>query len=145
MFPRKALNNSCNAPKALSDPQKTKMKLIRISLSCVRNGKGGGNDLERTELMRIISRRIIRKFCEKHSDATSALDRWYSIMKKAEVSSFIELRFLFSNADKVGKYVVFNIGGNKYRLIAHIHFNTRVIYVRDILTHEEYDRDTWKE
>ena len=95
--------------------------------------------------MRIISRRIIRKFCEEHPDAISALDRWHSIMKKAEISSFVELRSLFSTADMVGKYVVFNIGGNKYRLIAHIHFNRKIVYVREILTHEEYDRNRWKE
>jgi mRNA interferase HigB len=95
--------------------------------------------------MRIISRRIIRKFCEKHSDAASALDRWYNIMKKAEIASFAELRELFSTADMVGKYVVFNIGGNKYRLISHIHFNKKIIYIREIFTHEEYDKNQWKE
>lgn len=95
--------------------------------------------------MRIISRRIIRKFCEEHPDAISALDRWYSIMKHADITSFAELRSLFSNADMVGKYVVFNIGGNKYRLIAHIHFNRNTIYIREILTHEEYSRNSWKE
>ncbi|MCP4347924.1 MAG: type II toxin-antitoxin system HigB family toxin [Desulfobacterales bacterium] len=95
--------------------------------------------------MRIISRRIIRRFCDKHPDATFTLDRWYRIITKMEVKSFVELCSLFPNADMVGKYVIFNIGENKYRLITHIHFNKKVIYIRDILTYEEYDRENWKE
>jgi len=44
----------------------------------------------------------------------------------------------------VGNLVVFNIGGNKYRLIAAIHFNRHKLYIRDVLTHAEYDKERWK-
>jgi len=44
----------------------------------------------------------------------------------------------------VGNLVVFNIGGNKYRLIAAIHFNRRKLYIRHVLTHTEYDKERWK-
>ena len=49
------------------------------------------------------------------------------------------------SADKVGQWIVFNIGGNKYRLIAVIHFNRGKVYIRHILTHQEYDKGGWKQ
>ena len=52
---------------------------------------------------------------------------------------------MFPNADQVGKLTVFNIGGNKARLIAAIHYNRRKIYIRAVLTHQEYDQNKWKE
>ncbi|MHC5775739.1 type II toxin-antitoxin system HigB family toxin [Nostoc sp.] len=55
-----------------------------------------------------------------------------------------ELRSVFPSADLVGDLIVFNIGGNKYRLITSIHFNRQKVYIRDILTHSEYDKDQWK-
>ncbi|GAK53122.1 hypothetical protein U14_04382 [Candidatus Moduliflexus flocculans] len=60
--------------------------------------------------MRIISRSMIRQFEQRHPESASALDHWYRIMKSAEVHSFAELRDIFSSADMVGKYTVFNIG-----------------------------------
>jgi mRNA interferase HigB len=57
---------------------------------------------------------------------------------------FNELRGTFASADYVDGLTVFNIGGNKYRLIASIHYNRRKVYVRDVLTHEQYDREGWK-
>lgn len=58
--------------------------------------------------------------------------------------TFDELRITFPQADKVGDLVVFNIGGNKYRMIASIHFNRSKVYIRHVLTHAEYDRGVWK-
>jgi mRNA interferase HigB len=52
---------------------------------------------------------------------------------------------MFSSADQVGKFTVFNIGGNKVRLIAAIHYNRKKVYIRAVLTHEEYDENKWKE
>ena len=51
----------------------------------------------------------------------------------------------YPSADQVGKFTVFNIGGNKCRLIVVIHFNRGKIYVRSVLTHQDYDRNKWKE
>jgi mRNA interferase HigB len=75
----------------------------------------------------------------------SALERWYRLAKRRNFSSFEDLRSTFSGADKLGKLTVFNIGGNKARLIVAIHYNRRKIYIRAVLTHDEYDHDTWKE
>jgi len=51
----------------------------------------------------------------------------------------------FGSADQVGKLTIFNLGGNKVRLIAAIHYNRKMIYIRAILTHQEYDEGKWKE
>jgi mRNA interferase HigB len=66
-------------------------------------------------------------------------------MKNGTFSNFAELRAIFLTADQVGKLTVFNIGGNKVRLITAIHYNRRKIYVRAVLTHAEYDEGRWKE
>ena len=94
--------------------------------------------------MHIISRKALKQFWEVHSDAESPLQRWYNIAHQTEFNSFADLRVTFPSADMVGKLVVFNIGGNKYRLIASIHFNRSKVYIRHILTHEAYDEGKWK-
>ena len=66
-------------------------------------------------------------------------------MKRRNFSSFAEIRALFPAADQVGKVTVFNIGGNKARLVAAIHYNRRRVYIRAVLTHAEYETGTWKE
>jgi mRNA interferase HigB len=66
-------------------------------------------------------------------------------MKSGSCRSFTHLRETFPSADLVGKLTVFNIGGNKVRLIAALHYNRKKVYVRAVLTHAEYDTDNWKE
>ena len=95
--------------------------------------------------MHIITRKRLNDFTEKHADAKSALQHWYRLMKFRNFKSFIELRETFPSADRVGKLTVFNIGGNKARLIAAIHYNRNKVYIRAVLTHEEYSRGRWKE
>ena len=63
----------------------------------------------------------------------------------ANDNSFAELRKTFKSADQEKKLTVFNIGGNKARLTAAIHYNTKRVYIRQVLTHAEYDKDKWKE
>jgi mRNA interferase HigB len=94
--------------------------------------------------MHVISRKTLRLFWERYPDSETALARWFKIVQQTEFRNFAELRATFPTADKVDDWVVFNIGGNKYRLIASIHFNRSKIYVRHILTHVEYDRGGWK-
>ena len=65
-------------------------------------------------------------------------------MEKQDFGNLSELRAIFPSADKVGDLIVFNIGGNKYRLIASIHFNRGKVYIRHVLTHTEYDKGGWK-
>lgn len=94
--------------------------------------------------MHIISRKVLRQFWEKHPDSETALIRWFKLMNSATFQTFEELRFVFPSADLVGDLIVFNIGGNKYRLITSIHFNRQKVYIRYMLTHSEYDKETWK-
>lgn len=89
--------------------------------------------------MHIITRTRLLEFAKKHPDRSSALESWYRIVKHTDFNSFAELRQTFPSADTVGNLTVFNIGGNKARLISAIHYNTHRIYVRHILTHKEYD------
>ena len=94
--------------------------------------------------MHVISRKALKQFGERHPDSINPLSRWFKIMEKNDFGSVNELRYTFPTADKVGDFIVFNIGGNKYRLIASIHFNRHKVYIRHILTHPEYDRGAWK-
>ena len=94
--------------------------------------------------MHIITRKRLNDFAAKHPDSTDALERWYRIVKKTDSSDFVVLRKIFPSADQVNQKTVFNIGGNKYRLITAIHYNRRKIYIRHVLTHSEYDRNGWK-
>jgi mRNA interferase HigB len=95
--------------------------------------------------MHIISHKALREFSRRHPDSKTALDLWFRVIKKNRFESFNALRMLFPSADKVGNLIVFNIGGNKYRLIASIHFNRQKVFFRHILTHEEYNRGKWKQ
>ena len=95
--------------------------------------------------MHVITRKRLREFAAKHREAGEALNVWYAVMSKTDFKSFAELKRVFGSADKVGKFTVFDIGGNKYRLIAAVHYNRRKVYIRHVLTHAEYDRDKWKE
>jgi len=87
----------------------------------------------------------LNEFTEKHPDTKSALARWYALVRESRFSNFVQLREIFPQADQVGKFTVFNIGGNKVRLIAAIHYNRDKIYIRQVLTHQEYDTGEWKE
>ncbi|MEA3222189.1 MAG: type II toxin-antitoxin system HigB family toxin [Thermodesulfobacteriota bacterium] len=95
--------------------------------------------------MHIITRKRLLEFAKKHPNCSSALESWYRIMKRTNYNSFNELRMTFPRADQVGKLTVFNIGGNKTRLIVAIHYNAHRVYIRQVLTHKEYDRGVWKE
>jgi mRNA interferase HigB len=95
--------------------------------------------------MHIITRKRLNEFAERHPDTKLALLRWYRLVKRGTFTSFAELRATFPSADQVGKYTVFNIGGNKARLIAAVHYNRQKLYIRAVLTHREYDAGTWKE
>lgn len=94
--------------------------------------------------MHVISQTTLRVFWSRHPPAKNPLQAWFTRAKKAEWRSFEEVKADFGAADQVGRLTVFDIGGNKYRLIAHIHFNRSKVYVRHVLTHSEYDRGAWK-
>ena len=94
--------------------------------------------------MHVITRKRLNEFAEKHPDAKSSLARWYGVMRKTRFRNFAQLRETFPQTDQVGKLTVFNIGGNKVRLVAAAHYNRNKIYIRHVLTQQEYDVGKWK-
>lgn len=91
--------------------------------------------------MRIISRRPLREFATRHADAAGPIEAWYRIIKGRDYGSPHELREDFPTVSFLGaRRTVFNIGGNKYRLVVDVRYDLGRVYVRHVLTHEEYDR-----
>jgi mRNA interferase HigB len=94
--------------------------------------------------MRLISRRPLKLFWEKYPDAEAGLRHWIKAVENANWKNFADVRQVFGTADPVRKFVVFNIAGNKYRVIAVIHYDRQRCYIRHVLTHKEYDLGKWK-
>jgi mRNA interferase HigB len=94
--------------------------------------------------MHIITRKRLNEFANKYSTSRPGLAHWYRALKQNNPANFSELRRIFPHADQVGGLTVFNIGGNKTRLVAAIHYNRRKVYIRAVLTHAEYDTGKWK-
>jgi mRNA interferase HigB len=95
--------------------------------------------------MHIITRKCLDEFYAIHSDAKGPLLAWYDIVKSVQFENFVHLRQYFPPADQVGKATVFNIKGNKYRLITAIHYNHKAIYTLEVMTHAEYSRNEWQQ
>lgn len=91
--------------------------------------------------MRIISRRRLREFWELRADAERPLQTWYAIVKAKSYSNPHDVREDFPTASFLGGWrTVFNIGGNKYRLVVDMRYDLQRTYIREVLTHEEYDQ-----
>ncbi len=95
--------------------------------------------------MHVITRKRLNEFAARYPATHNALAEWYRQMKNGKFSSIAEIREIFPSADKVGKLTVFNLGGNKVRLVAAIHYNRKKVYIRAVLTHKQYDAAKWKE
>jgi mRNA interferase HigB len=96
----------------------------------------------------VISQKALRDFGKKHADAATPFSAWFKLARHGRFTNLAELKRTFASVDMVpvrGRdFYVFNIGGNKYRLIAAIHFNTQRLFVRQIMTRAEYDTGRWK-
>jgi mRNA interferase HigB len=91
--------------------------------------------------VRIIARRTLREFCARHSEAEQPLRAWYHDARKADWRTPGDVKRVYANASIVGGTgVVFNIGGNKYRLLVAINYPFGICYVRFIGTHQAYER-----
>lgn len=99
--------------------------------------------------MRVISLRLLREFWERHPDAERPLRLWYRVALAAHWRSLRDVRATYPHADAVGAgkstLTVFNIGGNKYRLVARIRYDYELVNIRRVLTHRDYDDGKWKE
>jgi mRNA interferase HigB len=94
--------------------------------------------------MNVISLKRIREFSLLHNEAEVSLRAWYTTAKHSRWQNLAELKETYPSADLVGQYTVFNIRGNKYRLIARIIYRSQTIFIVAILTHQEYDLGKWK-
>lgn len=92
--------------------------------------------------MRIISNKALMDFAKIHPPSREPLQAWRKIVESRAFFNFADLKSVFNATDRVGEYHVFNIGGNKYRIITSIHFNGQRLYILKVLTHKEYD--SWK-
>lgn len=89
--------------------------------------------------MRVISNKRLVDFASAHPQAEAPLRSWRKAVEGRSYGSFADLRSAFGAVDKVGAFCVFDIGGNKFRLIAAVHFNRQMLYIRHVFTHGEYD------
>lgn len=97
--------------------------------------------------MRVISLRRLREHWERprRGDSEEQIKAWYAIARKASWRHFADVRAQFGSASAVGNRVVFNIAGNKYRLVILINYEFQIAYVRFVGTHAEYDKIDVKE
>lgn len=95
--------------------------------------------------MRVISNKALTALSMVHRDADAPLQAW-RIVETGAFSNYAELKGAFNATDKVGDFYVFDIGGNKYRVISSIHFNRQMLFVRHVFTHKETHKeyDKWK-
>ena len=93
--------------------------------------------------MRIISRKRLNDFGKRYPDAVEPLAVWYKTIKTAKYQNPHEVKETFASASFPGdELAVFNIGGNKYRLVVNIRFRRGKVYIRHVVTHKEYDKLT---
>ena len=84
-------------------------------------------------------------FSAKYTDAKEPLERWWKVCKKNDFSSFVDLKKTFSTADIVGRCLIFNIGGGKYRLVVRTNFFAHRMWIKYVLPHEKYEKLNLKE
>jgi mRNA interferase HigB len=99
--------------------------------------------------MRVIKRKALETFWIKHANAKGPLTEWYAKTRQATWTNFADVKATFGQTDQVivdsgNRVCVFDIGGNKFRLIAAIHYNTQIVFALRVLTHPEYDTEKWK-
>jgi mRNA interferase HigB len=103
--------------------------------------------LAATAVMRVISRRRLREFWQsrKHDAgiAEKTCSAWFKLAKNADWPNLAAVRQTFASADRVGNCIVFDVGNNRFRLIARLNFRREIVYVLRIMDHAEYDRERW--
>ncbi len=92
--------------------------------------------------MRILNELLVEKFKRKHPNSRKPLDNWMDIVRSSTWNNLVELQSTFPSADYVAPYIVFNVAGNNFRLVAVAVFSQGELAVVRIMTHKEYDR--WK-
>ena len=94
--------------------------------------------------MEILNSNAITQFAQKHPLSRKPLSRWIDICAIATWNNILDIQRHFKTAEDVKGYVVFNIHGNDYRLIARVNYKTKRVFILHILTHVEYSKGDWK-
>ena len=99
--------------------------------------------------MRVIKPKTIEAWATAHAGAKSLLSNWMEVVQAAKWASFADIRQTFGSADQVKvaserTVIIFNIAGNRFRLIAAVHYGTGIVFALRFLTHAEYSKDKWK-
>lgn len=94
--------------------------------------------------MRIIAKRRLMELAVAHGDCVEQVSAWYVQACKETWRSLSDVRLTYRHADLVGDKTVFNIKGNAYRLITYINYEAGIIYIKNLITHAEYDKGAWK-
>lgn len=95
--------------------------------------------------MRIISKRRLREFWRKFPIAEQPLLSWYETVKRIDWENFSDVRESFRHADIYRDCAIFDIGGNKFRLITKVRYKKKRVYIRFVSTHSDYDKNLWKD
>jgi len=94
--------------------------------------------------MHVITQKRIWEAKSKWPQSANALDAWYRLMSRLTPKDFSQMKQAFPGVDKVGNKHVFDIGGNKLRLIAIVDYHYRKVFIQAVLDHKSYDRNHWK-
>lgn len=98
----------------------------------------------RVGTLRVISRKALLDAAKKHSDLETSLEVWYRAARKSTWTCLNDIRNTWRGTDTVDGLTVFNIKGNNYRLIVRINYKSQIIFIKNVLTHAEYDKNGWK-
>lgn len=94
--------------------------------------------------MRVITAGTLSEYMRRHPDAAGALRAWHRLTRASDWGNLADTRRTFRHADQVGCCTIFDIRGNHYRLIAHVDYRCKLVFLRHFLTHPEYDEGDWK-
>jgi mRNA interferase HigB len=94
--------------------------------------------------MHLIAISRLREAAAKFSDIATQIEDWNEIVKVVTRQNLTEVQQTYASAEAVGNFTVFNIKGNRYRLIVSINYSRQLVYFKYFLTHSEYDKDNWK-
>lgn len=95
-------------------------------------------------MLLIIGQGVVSRFIKQHPDSKPSLNSFIDLVGEAKWKSIIDVRQIYPHADAVGTCTIFNIKGNRYRLIATIDYRAQIIDIKNVLTHAEYDKEKWK-
>jgi mRNA interferase HigB len=89
--------------------------------------------------MHILSFKMLRDFWQKHPASENALRQWHSIVENVDFKDFGHIKAFYNSADYVPPFVVFDVAGNNYRVVVVVQYRAKRVYIREVLTHREYD------